>query len=166
MAGEDKILRMLTEIQTDIKILKENDITLKEDIESLKKSVAVIEFGHGELRTDIKILKENDIALKEDIESLKKSVAVIEFGHGELRTDIKFLKENGITLKEDIESLKKSVTVIEFGHGDKLAWLLDGYKTLYDISTDIRSEMAALKGRQEKHGMQINILETDKKKNA
>jgi hypothetical protein len=103
MSGEDKILRMLTEMQTDIR---------------------------------------------------------------EMQADIIILKENSIAFKDDLESLKESVAVIEVKHGDKLAWLLDGYKALYDISTGIRSDIAALQGRQEKHGMQINILEADKKRNA
>jgi hypothetical protein len=80
----------------------------------------------------------------------------------EMQTDIKILKQDVITLKEDIESLKQSAAVIEFKHGDMLRWLLDGYKSLHDISTDLRSDVAALRGRQEKHGMQINILEAGK----
>lgn len=67
-------------------------------------------------------------------------------------------------IKQDVDGLKQSIVRIENEQGQKLDAVFDGYKLLYDISSTIRSDIAALKATQEKHDIHIKWLDASKRK--
>jgi len=62
-------------------------------------------------------------------------------------------------LEKDLSETKNIVARIEVEHGQHIKALHDGYAGVYDISKEIRSDVAEIKDVLEVHAVHINVLE-------
>ena len=72
------------------------------------------------------------------------------------------LEQGQTKLEQEITDIKHTLVKIENEHGQKLNALFDGYDMLHKISTEIRSDIAVLKGTHEEHDLHIKWLEHNK----
>jgi septal ring factor EnvC (AmiA/AmiB activator) len=72
--------------------------------------------------------------------------------------DISTLQGGQAKMEQEIADIRHIVIKIENQHGRKLDALIDGYSALYDISGEIRMDVAYLKNIQEKHDLRIKWL--------
>jgi len=73
------------------------------------------------------------------------------------------LKQTVGSLEQDAISIRQTTMKIEHEHGQKLTALLDGYKLLYDLSGEIRQDVAGLQSTQEKQDLNIKWLDSQRK---
>lgn len=66
-------------------------------------------------------------------------------------------------LEQEVQAVKITTLRIENEHGKKLDALFDGYGQLYDISKEIRKDIAVLQGSQEKQELHIKWLDSHQK---
>ena len=124
----------------------------EEKILSLLETVVV---KMDKLETDVSDLKQGQARLEADVTGLKQGQAKLEEGQARLSADVSLLKE-------DMTFVKDRVTIIEVEHGENLAALGDGYKMLYDISKDVRGDIASMHNKLDEHNAYINALWRDK----
>lgn len=128
--NDEKVLKILTNIQEDISALK-NDITeLKDGFSELNEGVA---------------------GLKDIVARMREGVSELRIGQLLIEKEIK--ETNG-----RLAALENSVTRMENETGKKLDSLYDSHVMLYDISKEVRVDIADLKTTVEKHDLQIRFL--------
>ena len=117
-----------------------------------------------QIQGDVSYLKNDVSELKNDVSELKHDVSKLKNDVFKLQGDVSDLKQGQDRLEAGQERIDERLDLLEVDHGEKLTALLDGYKSLYDISAVIRSDVEFIKGTQDKHDMQIRIIESDKLK--
>ncbi|MDR2346705.1 MAG: hypothetical protein LBE18_11615 [Planctomycetaceae bacterium] len=110
---ETNINIRLDYIETEVKELKEDVGTLKEDVTILKEDVGTLKEDVKILKEDVGTLKEDVTILKEDVGTLKEDVKILKEDVGTLKEDVKILKEDVDTLKEDVKILKEDVDTLK-----------------------------------------------------
>ncbi|MCL2463018.1 MAG: hypothetical protein FWF44_10160 [Defluviitaleaceae bacterium] len=104
------------------------------------------------------------------VNSLAKGQA--DLAEGQARLEARFdnleakfenLEAKVDNLEEGQSRLHESVSVIELEHGQKLGALFDGYQLLYDVATEIRSDVAVLKGNQDRQDLRIKWIQAGRR---
>lgn len=75
---EEKILRILVDIQSDIKILKDDQQEMKQEQGIMKKSIENLEKNQEIMQKDIKNLKRNQKTIQKDITEIKEEQNTIK----------------------------------------------------------------------------------------
>ncbi len=65
--------------------------------------------------------------------------------------------------KKEVADTKHRIIAMEQNTNEKFNALFDGYKLLYDISGEIRSDVAKLRAGQDKQELQIKWLDAEKR---
>ncbi len=98
--------KLLQEILTEVKFVKNEVFTLREDFSTLKKDVSTLKDDVSTLKEDVSTLKDAVFTLKGDVSTLKDDVFT-------LKGDVSTLKDDVFTLKGDITTLKLDVSDIQ-----------------------------------------------------
>ncbi len=108
-----------------------------------------------------------DIALAEtkaDVNELKADVNGLKADVNGLKADVNGIKTDIDDLKSEISDIKNRIVSIEHDTGERLDALFDGYKLLYDISDEVRTDITKLRSSNDKQDFIIKWLSLDKKK--
>ena len=75
------------------------------------------------------------------------------------REEFNALKQEVNALKEEVSIIKNAVLKIEIEHGEKLEAMGDGCQLLFEIGTEIRTDIAWLKGVYDSQNYRIKRVE-------
>ena len=98
----------------------------------------------------LKILEQ----MQADISGTKSDIA-------DMKGDISGTKSDIASMKGDIADLRQTVAKIEIDHGQSLAALHDGYKMLYEITSEIRDDVVDLKDDMQGAKLDISDIKHD-----
>ena len=77
----------------------------------------------------------------------------------EMKQEMSNMKQEMSETKDTVNRIEQNVIHIENDHGQKIQGALDGYSAVYDISKEIRADVADIKDALEAHDIHIKVLE-------
>ena len=103
---EEKILSILSNIQEDIGIIKDNEKIIKEDVSGLKEDVSG-------LKEDVSALKIDVSVLKKDMSEVKKRVSNLENIQEQILEELRI---NKLNVAQIMETLNRNVNENKKAH--------------------------------------------------
>ena len=101
--------------------------------------------------------------VKTEVAGIKTELAEVKAEVAEVKTELAEVKAEVAGIKTELTDVKERLALIEHDHGKQLGALFDGYQLLYEISGEIRAGIAKLQARQEKHEMNLVMLNASTK---
>ena len=110
---EEKILSILSNIQEDIGIIKDNEEILKEDVSGLKEDVSGLKEDVSGLKEDVSALKIDVSVLKKDMSEVKKRVSNLENIQEQILEELRI---NKLNVAQIMETLNRNVNENKKAH--------------------------------------------------
>ena len=97
---EEKILAILVDIQADVKILKQDQQDMKQDIKKIQEEQVVIKEEQAEMKQDIKKMQQEIVSIKKNETAIKRNLTT-------MKREISIIKTRQETMQETIDTIQQ-----------------------------------------------------------